>query len=81
MRTTISLSEAVLRRARQYSVQHRMSLGEVIEDALKMTLFARNKPTDCNEEPRKFKTFGDGGSQPGIDLSSNAALLDSMENR
>lgn len=53
-------------------------MGEVIEEALMVTLLARKKPGE-DEVPRSFKTFAGGGVRPGVDLVSNASLEDLMD--
>jgi hypothetical protein len=78
MRTTISISDDLLKRAKKVSVERGCSLGEVIEEALKVTLLARKKPGE-RETPRAFKTFAGGGVRPGVDPHSNAALEDLMD--
>ncbi|HSP43410.1 MAG TPA: CopG family transcriptional regulator [Luteolibacter sp.] len=78
MRTTISISDDLLKRAKKASVERGCSLGEVIEEALKVTLLARKKPGE-RETPRAFKTFTGGGVRPGVDPHSNAALEETMD--
>ncbi|MCP5531889.1 MAG: antitoxin [Akkermansiaceae bacterium] len=78
MRTTISISDELLMRAKKASVERGCSLGEVIEEALMVTLLARKKPGE-DEVPRSFKTFAGGGVRPGVDLVSNASLEDLMD--
>jgi hypothetical protein len=53
-------------------------LGEVIEDALRITLAARSK-SDRTSRSRPLKTFRGSGLQPGVDLSSSSGLLEIME--
>jgi hypothetical protein len=52
------------------------TMTQVIEDTLRAAV-ARRAP----EPPRRvtFPTFRGSGLQPGVDLDSNAALLDLME--
>lgn len=51
----------------------------VIEDALRAAL-AKDR-TRSRSGARPLKTFKGTGVQPGIDLSSSAALVDAMESR
>jgi hypothetical protein len=80
MRTTLTIHDALLRRAREASVQRNCSIGEVIEDALRASLAAQ--PKSARSSPgRPLKTFKGSGVLPGVDLGSSASLLDAMEGR
>lgn len=52
-------------------------MGEVIDEALRVTFLARKK-VDGRTTSRAFKTFFGGGILPGVELHSNAALEDQM---
>lgn len=80
MRTTISIEDALLEKAKKVSRERRCSLREVIEDALRAA-FAKGHKTHRYQSPLSLKTFKGSGVQPGIDLSSSSALLDAMESR
>jgi hypothetical protein len=80
MRTTISIEDSLLRLAKQASLERDCSLGEVVEDALRVALARR--PTSGEEPPvRSLKTFAGSGVQPAVDLSSSSALLEIMDGR
>jgi len=79
MRTTLSIHEPLLRRAKEISVQRNMSVGEVVEEALRSALGSR--PKKGSGPVRPLKTYRGDGLQPGVDLSSSAALLEVMEGR
>jgi hypothetical protein len=75
MRTTITLDPELLSEAQALAARTHRTLTQVIEDALRETLARR---------PGVLPTFGPtsrqtGGLMPGVDLDSNAALLDIME--
>jgi hypothetical protein len=78
MRTTISIEDELLRRAKEASVERNCTLGEVVEDALRVSLTSRPK-SGRKGSMRPFKTFKGTGTQPGIDLSSSSSLLEAME--
>jgi hypothetical protein len=78
MRTTISISDHLLKEAKKVSVERRCSLGEVIDEALTVTLLARPGSLS-RHKPKPFVTFSGIGTLPGVDLNSNASLLDLME--
>ncbi len=80
MRTTLSIEDALLEKARKVSRQRRCSLREVIEDALRAS-FARQDKKTRSDAKRPLKTFAGTGVQPGIDLTSSSALLEAMEAR
>jgi hypothetical protein len=80
MRTTLTIDDALLRRAKQASVERNCSIGEVIEDALRTSLVAR--PKSARSAPaRPLKTFRGTGLQPGVDLTSTTNVLEAMEGR
>jgi hypothetical protein len=81
MRTTISIEDSLLQKARKISHERRCSLRTVIEDALRAAFAKEGKRTRSGAPPRPLKTFKGTGVQPGIDLSSSAALLDEMESQ
>jgi hypothetical protein len=79
MRTTLTIQDALLRKARQVSLERNLSVGEVVEEALRLTLGAQAKGRPAQR--RKLKTFRGDGLQPGVDLTSSAALLEVMGGR
>jgi hypothetical protein len=80
MRTTVTIDDDLLRRAREEALNTGRTLGEVIEDALRLA-FAR--AADTSREKVHLPTDpGDGrGLRPGVDIDDSAALLDLMESR
>jgi Arc/MetJ family transcription regulator len=80
MRTTISIEDSLLQKAKKISHERRCSLREVIEDALRAA-FAKGHKANRSRAHRPLKTFKGSGVQLGIDLSSSSALLDAMESR
>lgn len=79
MRTTLTIQDALLHRAKEASLKRNLSLGEVVEEALRITLTAKSKNRGARR--RGLKTFSGDGLQPGVDLASSAALLELMEGR
>ena len=80
MRTTISIEDSLLEKAKRISRERRCSLREVIEDALRAA-FAKGYKAGRSRTLAPLKTFKGSGIQPGIDLSSSSSLLDAMESR
>lgn len=52
-------------------------MGAVIEDALRESLARRRQQAD--RFPVRLPTFSGTGTMPGVDLDSNATLLELME--
>ncbi len=78
MRTGISIRDELLERARSISQATGKSLGEGIEDALRLTLASSPKRSKATQV-QPLKTFRGSGTLPGIDLNSSASLLEIME--
>lgn len=76
MRTTIRIDDELLARAKARAAQNRTSLNTVIEEALRAAL---------NRQPARAKPAGrlpamkGRGLRPGVNLNSNADLLDLMD--
>lgn len=77
VRTTIRLDDHLLREAKAYAAATDRTLTRLIEDALREVL-ARREARPARRRVR-LRTFKGRGLQPGVDLDSNAALLDLME--
>ncbi|HYN74102.1 MAG TPA: ribbon-helix-helix protein, CopG family [Nakamurella sp.] len=73
MRTTVSISDELLRAAKSRARETGQTLGEVVEAALRRELSGTPRHDDRPPVP-VFR--GGTGPRPGIDLSSNAALHD-----
>jgi hypothetical protein len=77
MRTTIRLNDELLREAKAHAAATDRTLTQLIEDALRIALARRDAAA---ERPRvDLPVFRGSGLQPGVNLDSNAALLDLME--
>jgi hypothetical protein len=75
MRTTVNIDEHVLVLAKHKSRVMRVTLGELVEQALRREL-SRKEPTKTLPVP----TFSGGtGVRPGVDLSSTRALLETLD--
>jgi len=80
MRTTIRLQDELLSEAKRRAAATGRTLTRFIEDALREALAER--PHQHSPQSRfEVKPFKGDGLRPGIDLDSNAALLDVMEDR
>lgn len=77
MRTTIRLDDQLLAEAKELALQTDRTLTAVIEDALREVLSRRR---DVGEHPRiALMRDGEGGPRPGVNISSNAELLERMD--
>ncbi|MEO7425597.1 MAG: DUF2191 domain-containing protein [Fibrobacteria bacterium] len=78
MRTTIRLSDALLRQVKRKALEQRKTFTAVVEDALSAWVQAKSPDAGQNRRPRLPKS-GKGGLLPGVDLDSNKSLLDRMD--
>jgi len=77
MRTTVNIPDELLSRARARCVAERQTLGDVIADGLRVALF--RMPSAAKTRRTRLPTFKGKGLRTGVDLDSNAAVLDAME--
>jgi hypothetical protein len=72
MRTTVNIDDALLDHARQVAARTRRSLGDVIDDALRV-LFTARAP-DNDSAVVTVPTYGGSGLHLGVDLEDKEAL-------
>jgi len=77
MRTTIRIDDDLYRSVKQRAAATGRSISEVLEDAVRAGLAPRLIQTA--EALTPLPTFGGSGVVPGIDLTSNAAVRDAMD--
>jgi hypothetical protein len=76
MRTTVSISDELLAAAKRRARERGQTLGDVLDAALRRELVAPAPPTERPAIP----VFRDGtGPRPGIDLTSNRALHEALD--
>lgn len=75
MRTTLNLDDQLLLYAKHQAVEERISLANVIENALRESLA---KPRARRETIRLITATGPG-VKPGVDLDNGRSLLDIMD--
>ena len=78
MRTTIQVDDEVFRAFKQRAAERGTSLAHEIEEALRAELAARAQAE--RSEPYQALTFRGAAPVPGVDLNSNAALADVLQN-
>jgi hypothetical protein len=76
MRTTVSISDELLAAAKNRARERGVSLGEVIDSALRRELTITSR-TDHHPPIPVFD--GGSGPRPGIDLTSNRALHEVLD--
>jgi hypothetical protein len=76
MRTTVSVSDELLLAAKRMARQRGVSLGAVIDDALRRELAVAPQSADRPVVP---VFTGGAGPTPGVDLSSNRALAEVLD--
>jgi hypothetical protein len=77
MRTTLRLDDRLLAEVKKLAIDTGRTFTQVVEDALRVTL-AQSKQQK-RAKPIKLHTCGGKGLQPGVDLSSNAAVQDLID--
>ena len=76
MRTTVSISDELLAAAKRRAQQRGQTLGDVVDAALRRELADHRPPIERPEIP-VFR--GGTGPRPGIDLASNRALHEALD--
>lgn len=71
MRTTVNVDDDLLRRARALAAESGRTLGEIVEDALRVSLLRDGRDDLVAVE---LPTYGGSGLQPGVDLEDKDAL-------
>jgi predicted transcriptional regulator len=78
MRTTVNLDEALIERAKTIAATTGRSFSDVIEDAVRESMARRDQARGRHHRGLPIDPTG-GGTMPGVDLDSNAGLLDVMD--
>ncbi len=77
MRTTIRIDDDLLAAVKRLAAETDRSMTAVIEDALREMLARRRELSE--RPPIDLPVFHGSGLMPGVNLDSNADLLDLME--
>ena len=75
MRTTVTINDQLLQRAKVHAAASNRTLSEVVEDGLRLAM------TRAEERPvlDPLPVFGALGVRPGVDVSRNASLRDQLD--
>ncbi|MBI1948720.1 MAG: DUF2191 domain-containing protein [Deltaproteobacteria bacterium] len=76
MRTTVSLDDLVLKRAKQAAAARGVSLARLVEDAVRAELERKPAKGAVLELP---VSTAQGGLRPGVDLRRNESLWEALE--
>jgi len=76
MRTTVAIADELLVAAKRLAARRGQTLGQVIDDALRRELAV---PTQRGPRPPVPVFRGGTGPHPGIDLTSNRALHEALD--
>jgi hypothetical protein len=77
VRTTVTIDDELLKRARQRALQSGRTLGSVVEDALRLLLAEHH----IRQQPfaLELPTYGGSGLRPGVDLEDKDALAELLD--
>lgn len=79
MKTTLDINDSLLANAKALAAQQQTSLTRLIEEGLQLRL--RSSRATSKSGKRKIPVFkGRGGLVPGLNPSSNKAMLDAADN-
>ena len=79
MRTTISLPDALLERAKKAAQADGITLSRLVEDALRDHLL--NPSPAAKVRPFRLITFGVGGTRPGVSFEGLKHVVDDEDAR
>lgn len=75
MRTTVSIDDHLLAAAKRRARERGQTLGRVVEDALR-----RELGSESQDDPPPVPVLrGGGGPRPGIDMTSNRAIRELLD--
>lgn len=78
MRTTVRIDDELYREVKASAARQGRTVGEVIEDALRMAVASSSDDTEAGEVA-PLPTFGGSGVLPGVDLHDSRALREVMD--
>jgi len=71
VRTTIRIDDDLYRTVKERAARSGRTVASVLEDAVRVGL---DPPDKVRRKPYRVRAAGRGGLRPGVDLSSNAAV-------
>lgn len=79
MRTTVTIRDDLLRRAKQVALERSCTLSELVEESLQRAIAGQQ--AGARVKPSRPPTFRGRGLQPGVDLDNSVSLAEMMEGR
>ncbi|MGH9272363.1 MAG: antitoxin [Ilumatobacteraceae bacterium] len=79
MRTTVTIEDDLLRRAKRRALERGETLSEVIDSALREQLAGTGRRRRSDRFRLRLITAGGSGLRNGVDLGDNAATRDVMD--
>lgn len=76
MRTTVNIDDDLLEQARALALKSRRTLGDVVDDALRVLM---TQSTKAEHTAVELPTFGGSGLRPGVDLEDREALAELLD--
>ena len=76
MRTTINISDDLIEMAKLRAIERKETLGQVIEEALRIVLNGNQR---TEKPPFELIVFNGDGPLPGVDLDRTSDLLELEE--
>ncbi len=76
MRTTVNIDEHLLADAKAEAARTKRSLGDVVDDALRVLLLRRHDGNDGASPQVRITTYGGSGLRPGVDLEDKEAMAE-----
>jgi Arc/MetJ family transcription regulator len=80
MRTTLDLDDDLIKAAKRYAAANDRTLTNVIEEALRESLYAKRAGKNQRRFEFKWRTVK-GRVRAGVDITDRDSLLDLMEGR
>jgi hypothetical protein len=76
MRTTLSIDDALLARAKARAAGEGVTLGQYVEESLRCTLATAAQES---RRPVRLTTVGGTGPRPGVDLTDTGQLFELLD--
>ncbi len=76
MRTTVAIDDHLLASAKRRARDLHVTLGQLVEQALRREI---GRPTEPAERPEIPVFTGGTGLRPGLDATSNRALIEALD--
>ena len=79
MRTTLTLSDDLIRMARRRAAETHRTFKEIVNEALRLGLSSTGKPATRGKSPLGLPVMKGAKLMPGVNLHSNSDLLNLMD--